>query len=1254
MRCTCVLVAASLVLCGAGHGATLRTTDGLRISCELPARLGPLVIDDKTVSLTVGSLVLTDPRTSKAPVPGAFTIQSQAAAAGKRIVLSGLVKAAGDTETVCQLQAFVPVGEEGWLYWDDMSRSRPIVRGNSYLQSVYPLACVTSPDRRTGLAVGVDPEPVQPATLSYDVAARALVVTWRLGFTPLARPELRMQAPFRIELWRLQPGWAFRSALSSYYAFHPARFDWRARYEGLWEFATDTVGLPNPQHYAYNEGGPPPSFDRPRGIHTFPYTCTGDLVVALPPEWGVPKTYEEMLDRLDRWSKIPRLPDWDKLSDYTVVTDSAHSGQQSLQFRNEDAKGERSVRQTIVLAQKKPEPVTVSVWTRAQDVTGGSDSNYGLWLDLLMADGTFQFGKTAPAPVGTHDWQRLSLTVGEDKPIQEIRLYLLLRGGHTGTAWFDDVSVATTGQAEKNLTLTPGFESTGPPPEVQYLHDNVMHDQNDHMRYYADSWGGADVGPASPINWLRFWTLVNPDQRNPAGRQTEAEKDLARIAAIFKDNPDCAGIYMDGTSACTTVTYEYRHDFFPCFRDPFMYEPGVNRVCANGMASVMRYVDEYKRRFPGKLAFGNVWASNRLFQMGMALDVPGYESSRWYDLEYADYYRAALYHKPGPYLNYFRISQQLDTREGGERFFRYATAYGIFPSIGRFTDEAYEKFGDLQHLYIPIVKHLFRAGWEPVTYAETDDPEVRLQRYGTALPLHFALLNPTANPRTVRLSIEAAALHLPAGLEAVDMATSAAVPLRKAGDRLVTEVALGPQDVAVIALLPQGGLGAWYRLRAAEILQGAAYVYAQTPPTVACVALAERVRTLKSAVTAAAVATSLGEVKQALTRLQGASEQLPADLKRTSYRRELAEATRLITEALLADTGVRVGWEGKLVAPADSELSVQVRQWVVGGKPASLTRLGSLPGRIVEPDEAQSTAVADPAAGLRLRKTANEVWGVTTLACLEFSDATGQPAKLVRRGYGYFGAISELRAAYEPADNQIAVRLHNLDATSRQLQVVLTAPAGITLTPSTLDVSLAGGQTRAMPVKIVFAASLPAGTYPVQLAARLADGTPLDQTSVSLSYVLPLEPGDLALAAAGAQVVVDSAYYAYSEKPISDGQVNPVGLPFNQAAWAAAESPGPHWAQFTWPGPQRVGRVVIYWNVEDERVWTSQQVQVQVKEGEAWRTVAEVKPAAVEPVSVASFAPVSTSAVRLWQPQGQGPATRPHIMWLREVAVYAQ
>ncbi|MCX7597324.1 MAG: hypothetical protein N2512_00430 [Armatimonadetes bacterium] len=1231
--------------------AEFSTGDGLALRAELPHRIGPVSLDGRVLSRGEGGIMLIDPRTGGPPREGKFDLQADITRERDRLVLSGAVTAAGEEETVCMLQARLPVGDEGWLFWDNMSRVRPIRPGEEYVQSVYPVACVTDPAGKLGVAVALAPDPTQPALCSYDPVTKVVVVNWFFGFTPLARPEYRMRAPFRLEIYRVEPGWGFRSALDRYYRSHPQKFDWRAKLAGLWLFASPTESLPNPQHYAYNEGGPPPTADLARGLGTFPYSCAGDLIIPLPVEWGVPKNYQEMVERLKRWEEMPRLDDWEDLGGAQADTQVARTGSRSLRFTAGAPGQNLAARQIIPLGQKQPEAVTVSVWTKAQSVTGTVSPDFGLWLDILLADGTYDFGKVAPADVGTHDWQELKLTVGGQAPIQAINLYLLFRGDYTGTAWFDDVSVTTPAEHGRNLARNPSFESAGPPPKAIFLRDNAVYDEQDRPRWFADTWGGADVPPPQPINWIRFTVLVNPDQVNPEGRKTESDAVFEFYDRVFSEWPECAGAYLDGTSGACTTTFDYRRDHFYCFSDPFEYRGEVYRPCASGKASVIRWVEAFKKRYPGKLAFGNVWASTAMFPVCMSLDVCGYESSRWWDLDHMDYYRAAAYHKPGLLLNYFRIGQNLDAREGGEKFFCYATAYGLFPSIGRFTDEAYEKFGDLQHRYVPIVKHLFRAGWEPVTWAEADAPAVRVHRFGTSLPMYFTVLNPQPAPKMVKFSVDAGRLGIKQSVRVVEMVTSSSLPLEKKGGRLTTQVAVGPEDVAVIVLLPADAVGEWYRERAAESLQGAAYVYAQTPPTAEAAELGKRLRGLGPNMSTADVARAVAEIKDAVARLAQQASELSADLKRVSCLRELAEARRLLDESLLADVGARVGWAESLVAPVDGEIRL-APVILLGKEKVRITRLRAWPGWLVEPPSDEGSLDVR-ASGGRCRCPAGRT--VTAVADVEFRDAAGAKVVLSRIAHAFFSPVCELTAQADPEPKVLRVWVRNADRKPRTFRIDLHAPRGVVLKPAAATVRLDVTASQELSAKVAFSPELPSGSYLVSVTVRTDRGTVVERCEVPLLHILPLPDGNLALASSGCEVAVDSCYYGYDARPVNDGVVNPMGMAFNKAAWAAAEGDQEHWVEIQWPSPQSVSRVLVYWNIENDAVWTSQRILVQARDGESgeWKTLAEATPPAGEPVTEVRFAPFTTRTLRILQPKDCGPRKRPRLMWLREVAVYS-
>ena len=96
--------------------------------------------------------------------------------------------------------------------------------------------------------------------------------------------------------------------------------------------------------------------------------------------------------------------------------------------------------QRIELNQKAPQPIIASAWSRAENVAGGRDSDYSLYLDLEYSDGTPLWGQTAEFATGTHDFQKAQVTVVPEKPVKSVSFYLLLRG-HPGRAFFRDAAL---------------------------------------------------------------------------------------------------------------------------------------------------------------------------------------------------------------------------------------------------------------------------------------------------------------------------------------------------------------------------------------------------------------------------------------------------------------------------------------------------------------------------------------------------------------------------------------------------------------------------------------------------------------------------------------------------------------------------------------------------------------------------------------------------------------------------------------------
>jgi hypothetical protein len=142
-----------------------------------------------------------------------------------------------------------------------------------------------------------------------------------------------------------------------------------------------------------------------------------------------------------------------------------------------------------------------------------------------------------------------------------------------------------------------------------------------------------------------------------------------------------------------------------------------------------------------------------------------------------------------------------------ERYFKTSMFYGIFPSM--FSANAaehpyweapkwYDRDRPLFKKYIPIIKKLSAAGWEPITYARSSTPDIYVERFGTRL---FTIRNATARDVSGTIIVDLGAIKLPrTGLRVFDIATGTEMKSNAGGDRLEVNVSLKSGDAAALEI----------------------------------------------------------------------------------------------------------------------------------------------------------------------------------------------------------------------------------------------------------------------------------------------------------------------------------------------------------------------------------------------------------------------------------------------------------------------
>jgi hypothetical protein len=133
---------------------------------------------------------------------------------------------------------------------------------------------------------------------------------------------------------------------------------------------------------------------------------------------------------------------------------------------------------------------------------------------------------------------------------------------------------------------------------------------------------------------------------------------------------------------------------------------------------------------------------------------------------------------------------------GLELFFKRCALYGIYPSIGRYCDKTYEQFPDIYKTYIPILRKLGAAGWEPVTHASTAADKIVIERFGPKDgSLFFTVYNESDREKQIVLSIDLPSLGVKKIAAASELVTHEEI---KAGDKL--SLSLRPDELKVLAL----------------------------------------------------------------------------------------------------------------------------------------------------------------------------------------------------------------------------------------------------------------------------------------------------------------------------------------------------------------------------------------------------------------------------------------------------------------------
>ncbi len=291
------------------------------------------------------------------------------------------------------------------------------------------------------------------------------------------------------------------------------------------------------------------------------------------------------------------------------------------------------------------------------------------------------------------------------------------------------------------------------------------------------------------------------------------------------------GFYYDGL----TTGLNYRADHFSSSNAPPMWDPSSEKPVLNNFFNSCDFARAAAEllRPRGQITMMN-GALGATFYVAPWLDVFGAETGVRIARENFNFIRTIIYHKPMLTLLKGNYEQQIGYDEM-ELFMKRALAYGIFPGFfdwppsglgpgGRYWDHAdyFERDRDLHRKYLPLVKTLNAAGWEPVTYARSSSENVFVERYGPDADgiLWLTLLNEDADPHVTTLTVDVGALGIDAAAVAcVDVVGGGQVRLPEKGGQLVGEIEVAADGVMMLQISTPEQAASWRLKWAAEAVE---------------------------------------------------------------------------------------------------------------------------------------------------------------------------------------------------------------------------------------------------------------------------------------------------------------------------------------------------------------------------------------------------------------------------------------------------
>ncbi|MEO8253938.1 MAG: hypothetical protein ABI554_06065 [Flavobacterium sp.] len=265
------------------------------------------------------------------------------------------------------------------------------------------------------------------------------------------------------------------------------------------------------------------------------------------------------------------------------------------------------------------------------------------------------------------------------------------------------------------------------------------------------------------------------------------------ITPAIKMNVD--GVYFDSMEWNWHHDLNYRKGHFKFTDYPLSFSKNVGRPAIWNFISEFEFMKKIadEMHTQGKLVMGNGHGWNPFAAAN--LDLFGAELS-WYstgdhNTAALDFKRAISFQKPIVFLLNEGLNDTAFTDfpfKGYEIYFEKLLGYGFFPSFFSTNASSDPYWMDAQKVengrpffkkYIPIIKQISSAGWQPVTQAVCNVESVRIERFGEEGKLFFTVRNNGSNDVQCIVTLDLDELHISKKIKALELVEAKEIKIIK-------------------------------------------------------------------------------------------------------------------------------------------------------------------------------------------------------------------------------------------------------------------------------------------------------------------------------------------------------------------------------------------------------------------------------------------------------------------------------------------